>query len=322
MRARRVSAAAITGTLMFLVGAFIFLSPGFDVLRLQRGYGRELESFLGRDSLALQEDAAPDAAETVPDDDAYRFLLDYNERVIAGTAGVVNDPWGIGSDTDVLESVGIRDAVVGVLRVERLNLEVPIFLGASYDHMERGCAIISGTSAPLGQPTSNVVIAGHRGTLFRDIEDIQPGDTLTIETRWETLSYRAVESRIISPNDAEAIAIQNGHDIVTVLTCHPYGYSLQRYLVFFERVQPGSAGGTGELDGGGFDSLAPFSPVRAISEALAPCDSIQLRAERWLRVAGFALLVLIPTLRLLTVCRPRRHKRVAAHSAERRRQSG
>lgn len=321
MRARRVSATAITGTLMFLVGAFIFLSPGFDVLRLQQGYDRELESFLGGDDLTLQEDAAPDAAAAVPDDDAYRFLLDYNGRVIAGTAGAVNDPWGIGSDTDVLESVGIRDAVVGVLRVERLNLEVPIFLGASYDHMERGCAIISGTSAPLGQPTSNVVIAGHRGMLFRDIEDIQPGDVLTIETRWDTLSYQAMESRIISPNDAEAIAVQNGHDIVTILTCHPYGYSLQRYLVFFERVQPGSEDATGELGGGRFDSLAPFSPVRAITEALAPCDSIQLRVERWLRVAGFGLLVLIPMLHLLTGRRFRPQKKAGAHSAAHRKQS-
>lgn len=322
MRARHVSASSVIGTLMFLAGAFIFLLPGFDVLRLQRGYDRELEGFLVGDALVQRDDGAADAAGTVPDDDAYRFLLSYNERVISGTAGAVNDPWGLGSDTDVLESVGIRDAVVGVLRVERLNLEVPIFLGASYDHMERGCAVISGTSAPLGQPTSNAVIAGHRGMLFRDIEDIQPGDMLTIETRWDTLSYRAVESRIISPNDAEAIAIQDGHDIVTILTCHPYGYSLQRYLVFFERVQPDSEDGAGKMGSGRFDSLAPFSPIRAISEALAPCDSIQLRAERWLRVAGFALLVLIPTLRLLAARRPRRRKRAAAHSAERRRPSG
>lgn len=316
MRVRRVSASTVIGTLMFLAGAFIFLLPGFDVLRLQQGYDRELESFLGREDLTLQDDTEPDAMGTLSDDDAYQFLLAYNERVVAGTAGAVNDPWGIGSDTDVLESVGIRDAVVGVLRVGRLNLEVPIFLGASSDHMERGCAVISGTSAPLGQSTSNVVIAGHRGTLFRGIEDIQPGDMLTIETRWDTLAYRAVEARIISPSDAEAIAIQDSHDIVTILTCHPYGYSLQRYLVFFERVQPGEMEEAGGVDDGRFDRLAPFSPARAIAEALIPCDSIQLRAERWLRVAGFVLLVLIPTLRLLTGHRSRPQKKAGAHSAK------
>lgn len=317
MKARRVSTGFIVGTLVFLVGAFVFLLPGFNVLQLQQRYDQELESFFVPEDSAQQEGDSLDGDGALSDDDAYQFLLAYNERVIKGTAGGVNDPWGLGSDTDALESVGIRDAVVGVLRIERLNLEVPIFLGASYDHMERGCAVISGTSAPLGQPTSNVVIAGHRGALFKDIEDIRPGDTLTIETKWGTLSYQAVESRIISPNDAEAVAIQDGRDMVTILTCHPYGYALQRYLVFFERVSDDAG-----VDGDGFDRWAPFSPVRAIVDAFAPCDSIQLRIERWLRVAGFALLVLIPILQLLTARKHRHMKRLGAHSAERRKQPG
>ncbi|MDI9590959.1 MAG: class C sortase [Acidobacteriota bacterium] len=291
MRVRRATVSTLIGVFMFLAGTFVFLLPGIDALRLQQRYERELAHFPGEESLAQQQEGGEsDAAKDR--DEAYQFLLAYNERVIAGIAGAVNDPWGLGSDVDALESVGMGDAVVGVLRVGRLNLEVPIFLGASSDHMARGCAVISGTSAPLGQSTSNVVIAGHRGMLFRDIEDIQPGEVLTIETRWDTLTYQAVGSRVISPNDAQAVGIQKGHDLVTLLTCHPYGHNTQRYLAIFERVHQ-----TDVTDGGSFDSLALFSPLRAIAEAFAPCDSIQLRIERWLRVAGFALLMFIPVLR-------------------------
>lgn len=328
VHARRGSVRVIVGTLMFLVGALIFILPGLTTLQSQEKYDRELTRFyadVSADTKAPADASAPATGGTPPTDTsapatdgthpadtsapaatggtppadggtsfdaAYQFLLAYNERVIAGTAGVVNDPWGIGSNEDAFKGVGLDNAVVGVLRVPRLNVEAPLLLGASNDHLARGACIISGTSAPLGQESSNVAIAGHRGDIFRDIEDIQLGDTLTIETRWGTLEYRAVEFRAIAPDDTAAVGVQPHRDLVTLLSCHPYGISDQRYLAIFERSYADE--GTTTPSNFNFNVVDTFSPMAALSKALMHCDSPQLYVERWLRVVGSVLLVLVP----------------------------
>ena len=328
VHARRGSVRVIVGALMCLVGTLIFILPGITTLPSQEKYERELTRFyadVSADTKAPAGASAPATGGTPPADTsapatggtppadtntpaatdgthpadggtsfdaAYQFLLAYNERVIAGTAGAVNDPWGIGSNEDAFRGVGLDNAVVGVLRVPRLNVEAPLLLGASNDHLARGACIISGTSAPLGQESSNVAIAGHRGDIFRDIEDIQLGDTLTIETRWGTLEYRAVEFRAIAPDDTAAVGVQPHRDLVTLLSCHPYGISDQRYLAIFERSYADE--GTTTPSNFNFNAVDTFSPMAALSKALMHCDSPQLYVERWLRVVGSVLLVLVP----------------------------
>ena len=291
--ARHGAVRVIVGSLMFLIGALIFILPGLTTLQSQERYDRELTRFYADVSSDADASSAtggtPTADEGTSFDAAYQFLLAYNERVVAGTAGAVNDPWGIGSDEDAFRGVGLDNAVVGVLRVPRLNAEVPLLLGASNDHLARGACIISGTSAPLGQDSSNVAIAGHRGDIFRDIEDIQLGDVLTIETRWGILAYRAVEFRAIAPNDTAAVGVQPHRDLVTLLSCHPYGISNQRYLAIFERSHVDEV-----MMSPGFNALDTFSPITALSKALMHCDSPQLYVERWLRVVGSVLLMLVP----------------------------
>ena len=88
---------------------------------------------------------------------------------------------------------------------------------------------------------SNSVIAGHRGwngaDYFRYIPNLVIGDKIQITNLWETLEYTVTGSKIISPNDVEAIKIQPGKDMITLFTCHPYASGgRQRYLVFCERT--------------------------------------------------------------------------------------
>lgn len=63
------------------------------------------------------------------------------------------------------------------------------------------------------------------------------GDYVTITNLWETLTYKVVEIKIIYPYEVEQILIQDGRELLTLLTCHPYASGgRQRYLVFCERV--------------------------------------------------------------------------------------
>ena len=140
-----------------------------------------------------------------------------------------------------LTDYGLPDEVFGVLAIPKMELVMPIYLGASEQNMADGAAVLSQTSVPIGGENTNSVIAGHRGyggyKYFKDIELLEVGDEITITNLWETLTYAVTEIKIISPDDVDSILIQPGRDLVTLLTCHPYASGGKyRYLVFCERV--------------------------------------------------------------------------------------
>lgn len=140
-----------------------------------------------------------------------------------------------------LSDYGISSEVFGVLAIPALDLEMPVYLGASSQNMALGAAQLGQTSIPVGGKNTNTVIAGHRGwngaDYFRYITELVPGDHITITNLWETLEYTVVGTRIISPDDVDAIKIQPDKDMITLFTCHPYASGgRQRYLVFCERI--------------------------------------------------------------------------------------
>ena len=298
------------GVVLYLLGAALLLGPATYGWVVQRAATQEATAALARDGSAMAQageapdeatdgsDAATDASSSAASkrakdgDAAYAYLRDYNARVIEGTAGPAEDPWDGDAASSPLADVGLADQVMGTIAIPRLGETLPVYLGATYDNLARGAAVVSGTSVPLGEPGSNSVIAAHRGqwrglTMFRDIEDLRAGDLVTIETPWDTLVYEAVEFRVIAPTDTDAVRPQPGRDLVTLLTCHPYGHNYQRYLVICERVDaPAAPAGT---------SLAAALARPALS-VLEPSASPELVAERWLRLVGLVALVLTPVV--------------------------
>lgn len=123
-----------------------------------------------------------------------------------------------------------------------MKVELPILLGANDENLEKGAAHLTETSYPIGGQNTNCVLAAHRGynraAMFRDIEKLEIGDEIHILNFRETLTYRVAELRVISPTDVEELLIQEGRDLVTLVTCHPYRYNYQRYVVYCERVLP------------------------------------------------------------------------------------
>ena len=117
-----------------------------------------------------------------------------------------------------------------------------LYLGATYRHMADGAAHLSQTSLPIGGENTNAVIAGHRGwggaAYFRYITELKPGDKVIITNLWGTITYRVAETQIIRPHEVQKILIQEGRDLLTLLTCHPYASGgRQRYLVICERAE-------------------------------------------------------------------------------------
>lgn len=166
-------------------------------------------------------------------------LLAYNERLYQEGQSGLNDPFDYENCEIDLTAYGFSQNVIGSIWIPRMEVELPIYIGANYNNMAKGAALLGQTSMPMGTVNSNVVLAGHRGwsgiPMFRNIQAMQIGDKIQIETPWETLVYRVCELKIISPDDSHEILIQEGRDLVTLLTCHPYTQNTQRYMVIAER---------------------------------------------------------------------------------------
>ena len=106
--------------------------------------------------------------------------------------------------------------------------------------MKKGAVHLTETSYPIGGVNTNSVIAAHRGygkaTLFRHIDKIGVGDKIHIRNFKEELTYEVYETKIINPDDVSELEIQEGQDIITLITCHPYRVNTQRYIVKAKRV--------------------------------------------------------------------------------------
>lgn len=190
---------------------------------------------------ALPEQTVPATTEeTVPPTQSemevlYENILDYNQQIFQEGQVNFRDPFSYQTPPFDLTAYGFENNVIGTIWIPRLELELPLYLGATNENMALGAAVLGETSLPASGDNTNVVIAAHRGyggaPMFRDIQLIQLDDKITITTPWETLVYRVCQLEIITPDNTSAVLIQPGRNMLTLLTCHPYTQNYQRYLV-------------------------------------------------------------------------------------------
>ena len=180
--------------------------------------------------------------ESMPYEDLYRSIQTYNEWLVKSDQGNLTNSVSMVIVPFTMTDYGLPDEVFGVLRIPAMDLEMPIYLGANDENMAAGAAVLTQTSIPIGGENTNAVIAGHRGwngyPYFLDIENLQVGDLVYIKNIWEELTYKVTAIRIVYPDDIDAILIQPGRDMVTLLTCHPPNTGGRyRYLVYCERAE-------------------------------------------------------------------------------------
>ena len=183
--------------------------------------------------------------------DLWEDMLTYNETIYAQGQSGLSCEYDYQKPSFYLTQYGLEDEVFGVISIPAMELKMPIYLGATNQHMADGAAHLSQTSLPIGGKNTNCVIAGHRGyngaAYFRYVTDLKPGDEVIITNLWETMTYVVTDTKIIMPNEVDQILIQEGRDMITLLTCHPYASGgKQRFLVFCDRVT--EEGGTYEYN--------------------------------------------------------------------------
>lgn len=101
--------------------------------------------------------------------------------------------------------------------------------------MQSGVGHIPGTSLPVGGPGTHCVLSGHRGLpsakLFTNLDKLVEGDVFMLQVLDETLTYEVDQILIVEPEQMSALAIEEGQDYCTLVTCTPYGINTHRLLV-------------------------------------------------------------------------------------------
>ena len=132
--------------------------------------------------------------------------------------------------------------VMGYIEIPSINVSLPIYHGTSDSVLQVGVGHLEWSSLPVGGDGTHCVLSGHRGLpsakLFTNLDRLVEGDRFTIRVLGESLVYEVDQVLIVEPDDVSALAVVEGRDLCTLVTCTPYGINSHRLLVRGHRVEP------------------------------------------------------------------------------------
>ena len=228
---------------LFLIGLAIFLFPIIQKARIESQAKQTVEQFLSARPEIIPVKPQPNtenSEDQLPYYDLWQDAKMYNLQLLSAQREALSSSLDYIHPQLTLADYGLDSEVFGIISIPKLNLEMPIYLGASSSNLSQGAAVLGQTSLPVGGTNTNCVIAGHRGwngaDFFRYITELEAGDEVIITNLWRTIRYTVTETKIIEPNDVESIYIQPEREMVTLMTCHPFASGGRyRYLVYCDR---------------------------------------------------------------------------------------
>lgn len=128
-------------------------------------------------------------------------------------------------------------STIGKILIPSINLDYPLINGDDEDELSKGVGHDIGTALP-GEK-DNVVLTGHRDTVFRNLGKVKVGDIITLETYYGDFKYKVTGTRIVKEND-QTVIIKTGKEMLTIYTCYPFEYigiPKERYVVTCDFVE-------------------------------------------------------------------------------------
>ena len=130
--------------------------------------------------------------------------------------------------------------VMAYIDIPKINVYLPVQHGTDADTLERAVGHVVGTSLPVGGSSTHAVLSAHSGLasskLFSDIDQLAEGDTFYIHVLGDTLAYKVDAIHTVLPTDTSLLQIADGKDLVTLVTCTPFGVNTHRLLVRGHRI--------------------------------------------------------------------------------------
>lgn len=131
--------------------------------------------------------------------------------------------------------------IMGYIEIPSLKVSLPIYHGTEESVLQVAVGHLEWTSLPVGGESTHCVLSGHRGLpsakLFTDLDRLVVGDRFRLGVLDQVLTYEVDQILIVEPQDTEALLIEEGKDLCTLVTCTPYGINTHRLLVRGHRVE-------------------------------------------------------------------------------------
>ena len=130
--------------------------------------------------------------------------------------------------------------VMAYVDIPKISVYLPVQHGTEAETLERAVGHVAGTSLPVGGESTHAVLSAHSGMasskLFSDIDQLTEGDTFYIHVLGEVLAYEVDDINTVLPTDTRLLQIEDGKDLLTLVTCTPFGINTHRLLVRGHRV--------------------------------------------------------------------------------------
>ena len=222
--------------LVILAGLLVLLYPTISNYLVEQNASRAVASY----DATVVDMSQEDRERMLADAHAYNDALAASSG--AGTpASEGGEPAQVGETLAYEDLLNLNgDGMMGYIIIPKMNVELPIYHTVEERVLQVGVGHMESSSLPVGGESTHAALSGHRGLpsakLFTDLDQMEVGDQFYIKVLGETLAYEVHEIETVLPTETESLAIQRGQDLVTLITCTPYGINSHRLLVHAHRI--------------------------------------------------------------------------------------
>ena len=170
-------------------------------------------------------------------EEKWRQANEYNEMLFQAKGGIVEET----EEKKYEELLNIHGTdIMGSLEIPKIQVELPIYHGTEDEVLSNGIGHLEGTSLPIGGENTHSVLTGHRGLpsskLLVRLDEMKIGDLFFIHTYKEVMAYKVEEIMVVKPEDIAWMEIKGEKDLVSLVTCTPFGINSHRLIVTGHRV--------------------------------------------------------------------------------------
>ena len=224
--------SVIVSIIMFLLGSLIFFYPTISNYIANKQFQSTITNYTEKIEKVPEQDLSAE----------YDKAVKYNNQL---NGKEIHDPFEPGTGyvlpenyKDVLNIYG--DGIMGYIEIPKISLKLPIYHTSSDKVLEKGVGHLETTALPIGGAGNNPILTGHRGLpqaeLFTRLDELKKGNIINIHVLNDHLSYEVDDIKVIKPTDVNTLQSIPNKDMITLITCTPYGVNTHRLVIQGKRV--------------------------------------------------------------------------------------
>ncbi len=214
--------------IVFIVGLLVLFYPS-----ISNWYNERMNSHVVSDYAAIIESTSELDFEAM-----MQAARDYNETLHSLPKQFIS---GEAQDATYIENLDVNNGMMGYLVIEKLGVKLAILHGTDEDVLQTSVGHLEGSSLPTGDIGNNTVLTGHTGLpsaeLFTGLTEMEVGDTFELYILNEVFTYEVFNIVVVEPYEVDNLEAIEGEDIVTLVTCTPYGVNSHRLLVQGKQIE-------------------------------------------------------------------------------------